>query len=480
MEQQLISTSNKQDARKLLNELRQIHVLSELSEADAACMGEVEIVKASKGTQLYDPGDQISGFWAVLEGEIRGFKRDDDGSRSFLMSFSRGDSFGEVPLLAGRRASVVSCEVVADTTLLGIGEEGFWRLMASCPRVRAAILANMDKRLQSYQAFTVHREKLMSLGVLAAGLMHELNNPGAAAKRAASQLRENLMKLQQISLRFTTEELNPVQVECMRELQERAFNGEKPKVMSTLDQSDAEERLCEWLDSAGVENSWKLAPTLTAIGITAGELECTHKAFHGTQLSDALNWLDSLVSSVQLVGAIEESITRVTELVAAVKRYSYDDKHAQTRKIDVHEGLQTTLTILNHKLRPKELSIHKQFSPGLPLLETRGTGLTQVWTNLLDNAIDASPQRGTIHIRTWLEGDTVFVGIADEGAGIPEEIQSRIFEAFFTTKPVGVGTGLGLDIAQRIVVGSYGGNISFTTRPGRTEFVVALPVGAPH
>ena len=182
---------------------------------------------------------------------------------------------------------------------------------------------------------------------------------------------------------------------------------------------------------------------------------------------------------MQLVETVEESITRVSELVMAVKKYSYNESGAQTHRIDIHDGLRSTLTILGHKLRPKDLKIDKSFAAELPSIESRGVGLTQVWTNLLDNAVDASPERGTIHIRTWVENGSVAVGIADEGEGIAEEHRDKIFNPFFTTKPVGVGTGLGLDIAHRIVVGSYGGEIDFTTEPGKTEFIVHIPIAAP-
>jgi signal transduction histidine kinase len=309
--------------------------------------------------------------------------------------------------------------------------------------------------------------------------MHELNNPGTAARRAAAQLRQNLVQLQQISLRFCESPMHGDQLECMKELQKIAMAGEKPKAMSSIDQSDAEECLSEWLDETGVQNSWTVAPTLTAIGLTREELDCARHAFPDGSFSDALNWLVSLVSSMQLVETIEESITRVSELVMAVKKYSHSENAAQIHPVDVHDGLRSTLIILGHKFRPKDLKIDKQFAAELPIVKSCGAGLTQVWTNLLDNAIDASPERGTIHIRTWVENGSVAVGIADEGAGIAEENRKHIFDPFFTTKPAGVGTGLGLDIAKRIVVGSYGGKIGFTSEPGKTEFIVHSPVAAP-
>lgn len=456
-------------------ELRKIAIFEDFRQEDAGCLGKVEVVRAPAGSPLFLDGEVIEGFWGLLEGELRAVKLEDDGTKGFMFHVMAGDSFGEVPLLTGKKAAVTDCEVISDSTLVCFAEEAFWRLLAACPMVRQAITANTQRRLQNYQAFAVHRLKLMSLGTLAAGLMHELNNPGTAARRAAAQLRENLVQLQQISLRYCESPLVDDQIQCLKELQERALTGEKPGATSSIDQSDAEECLAEWLTATGVENSWKIAPTLAAIGLTERELECTHAAFEGTAFSDALNWLVSLVSSVQLVETIEESITRVSELVVAVKKYAYNDTSGQCHVIDIHDGLRSTLTILGHKFRLKNLKIDKQFS-ALPVIESRAAGLVQVWTNLLDNAIDASPDGGTIHIRTWVEGNSVCVGIADEGNGIPEEHRGRIFEPFFTTKPVGVGTGLGLDIAHRIVAESFQGELGFETRPGRTEFIVRIPI----
>ncbi len=455
--------------------LRQVPMFAQSRDQDLQCLGDVELVQADAGTLLYQQGDKNPSFWVLLEGELRAIKTESDGVQTPLATLSRGDTFGEVPILIGTDEVQVTCEVVQGSTLIRISYEGFWRLMSSCPLVRGRILGNMARRLQAYQAMTLHREKLISLGTLAAGLMHELNNPGTAARRAASQLRENLNRLQEISLRVTQNELTAEQMKCMRDLKQEVLNSSRPAAISSIAQSDAEEVLIEWLEKSGVENAWKLAPTLVSIGWSAGDIECAREVFPAGILSDTLNWLEALISSVQLVGTIEESVARVTDLVTAVKKYAYDDK-AKKREVDVLETIQSTLTILGHKFRHKEIEVVKQFQADLPRIVTQGAGLTQVWTNLLDNAIDAVPQRGKIGIRTWTENGSISVGISDNGGGIDKDHMDHIFEPFFTTKAVGVGTGLGLDIAHRIVVGSYGGEIGFTSEPGKTEFVVRLPI----
>jgi len=355
--------------------------------------------------------------------------------------------------------------------------------MACCPDARKVILADMSTRLSAYQAEALHREKLVSLGTLAAGLMHELHNPGSAAKRAASQLRENLMKLQDLSLRSASKPKTPDQMQCMHNLLQHAMKGCHCSAMSSLEQADAEEKLAEWLQDAGVENAFTIAPSLVEIGFEQEELKCAREYFDAKSFSDALNWLEALVSSVSLVCSIEESISRVSDLAMAVKKFAYDDR-SPVKDLDVHDSLQSTITILGHKLRIKQIGVQKKFEASPSVIHTRGSALSQVWTNLIDNAADASPMQGQIEIATWTEPSNgkvadpgwLAVSITDHGPGIPTEVLPRIFEAFFTTKPQGSGTGLGLEIVHRIVTQKFGGKIDVESQPGNTRFVVRLPL----
>ena len=265
--------------------------------------------------------------------------------------------------------------------------------MVTCPEVRKQILGNMAMRLQKMQSVSFQQEKLASLGTMAAGLMHELNNPGSAARRAASQLRENLMRMHRLSPKFVRTNLTPDQMECMIELQEYALSAKEHVALSSIEQSDAEETLAEWMEQAHIEDAWKLAPALVAMGIHTEELQCAHSVFPEDLFANAVSWLEALVSSMALVGTIEESIGRVTDLVAAVKSYAYEGR-GQRQSIDVNKSIHATLVVLGHKLREKQLVLQKSLAPDLPLLETECQGLNQIWTNLLDNAIDASAQIG--------------------------------------------------------------------------------------
>jgi signal transduction histidine kinase len=463
------------EAVSLATQLQTVPVFAGVSLDDLRCLGTVELIHADVGADLLEVSRTHRGFWILLAGELRLQKRLDAGELMLIGTLSDGETFGEVPLLMGKDSEVV-VTVLKASTVVYLREELFWNLMFACPKVRIGVLGNMARRLQVFQSQELHREKLISLGTMAAGLMHELNNPGAAARSAASQMRENLSRLQQISLRMCGREvMTKGQTECLRVLQEQALKPHRPNVMSSMEQADAEGELESWLEGHGIENAWKLAPTLCGIGFDEHTLECAQHEFPGNSLSDPLNWMEALISSVQLVGTIEESVSRVTDLVKAVKKYAYEDK-PQRHQLDVHDSIQSTLVILGHKFRQKELTVEKLFATYLPALSTCGIGLSQVWTNLLDNAIDASPQKGTVTVRTWVEGESVFIAIADGGAGIPEANRKLIFEPFFTTKPTGQGTGLGLDIVRHIVVDKFGGEIKLDSVPGRTEFTVKLPV----
>jgi signal transduction histidine kinase len=463
------------EGASLSAKLQKVPVFAGVAQEDLKCLGSVEVIEAEAGADLSDISRTHRGFWILLEGELRLHKRQDDGALMLMATLNAGETFGEIPLLMGKPSEAVITVLKAATAVF-LREELFWKLMFACPKVRIGVLGNMARRLQVFQSQELHREKLISLGTMAAGLMHELNNPGTAARRAASQMRENLSRLQQISLRLCSKDVMTAgQTDCLRVLQEIALQPHKPSAMSSMDQADAEDELASWLEEHGIENAWKLAATLSGIGFDARTLECAQHEFPGNTLSDPLNWMEALISSVQLVGTIEESVSRVTDLVSAVKKFAYEDK-PQRHQLDVHDSIQSTLVILGHKFRQKELIIEKLFAPSLPQISTCGVGLSQVWTNLLDNAIDASPQKGTVAIRTWQEGDNVCIAVVDDGPGIPEENKKLIFEPFFTTKPTGQGTGLGLDIVRHIVVDKFGGEIKVNSVPGKTDFTVKLPV----
>jgi signal transduction histidine kinase len=437
----------------------------------------VDRVTAQAGTVLVEAGQPWLYYWLLLRGESRAERPESDGTLTLVGIAHAGEAFGEVPLLTGKPDSTFRITATQDSVLLRFTEQDFWSLLACCPAVRKSVLADSALRLQAYQVEALHREKLVSLGTLAAGLMHELHNPGSAAKRAASQLRENLLRLQELSLRSSGKAKTPAQLQCMKDLLEHAVAGCNQPAMSSIEQADAEEAMSQWLAGAGVENAFTIGPVLVSMGFDEAQIACTQEHFDPASFSDALNWFGALVSSISLVCAIEESISRISELVMAVKKFAYDER-TPDKELDVHDSLQSTLTILGHKLRLKQIQVEKRFAASPSTIRTRGSALSQVWTNLIDNAVDASPQGAKLEISTWSEPEWLVVCIGDHGSGIPADILPRIFEPFFTTKPEGAGTGLGLEIVHRIVTQKFAGQLEVQSQPGDTRFIVRLPVNA--
>lgn len=466
---------------ELLALLHTVPLLRSLEGDRLHCLDGSQLLSIDAGDVLFREGETLPCFWVLLEGSLKATKADLAYQELPVHVITAGFTFGEVPLMTNM-PNAITLVALEPCRLLELDEEQFWRLMNECPEVRRGIIADMSQRLSKMQNFNLHQEKMASLGTLAAGLMHELNNPGAAARRAASQLRENLARMHSLGARLSQVQLTSIQKECMLGLQTQALASSQPQRMNTLEESDKEERLATWLEEANVEDAWRLAPTFVAIGIDEDELECARQEFPREIFSDALCWLEAMVSSQQLTVTIEESIGRVADLVKAVKSYAYEGR-SQKQTVDINDSIHATLVMLAHKLREKQIVLEKEFAADLPPMHTQCTGLNQIWTNLLDNAIDAVAQEGKIAIKTWAEtltgdaGDSridLCISVRDNGAGIPLESQPQIFDLFYTTKPVGVGTGLGLGIVYRIVE-QFGGVIRFSSQPGYTEFVVKLP-----
>jgi signal transduction histidine kinase len=461
------------ERQALLAQIAKIPVFNGLQQTVVECLQRAHLIETGEGAVLLQQGTSAEFFWILLAGSIRVESKDAAGELRVLAIHRGTETFGEVSLLAGT-PNPASCVAAEPSRLVRLSEDSFWQLMTSCPAVRRNILANMALRMEALQALVLERERLASLGTMAASLMHELNNPGTAAKRACALLRENLERLESLSLENLRAGFNQQELDCLSELKKHVLGSRHQPAMGSMEQADAEEAIAGYLERRGVPDAWKFAATLVAAGFDSTDIACVPDTFRKHVLIHAVNWMEAVVSSMQQLQTLEQSVARVSELVLAVKRYSYEGKFAG-KLFDLHESLQSTLIILGYKLRQKQINVVKEFNASVPQMQLKASGLGQVWTNLLDNAIDAAPEGGEIRVRTWTEGEDVLVSIQDNGAGIPEQVRERMFEPFYTSKPVGVGTGLGLSIAFKIVAMNFGGTIQFESEPGRTEFVVRLP-----
>jgi signal transduction histidine kinase len=318
------------------------------------------------------------------------------------------------------------------------------------------------------------RERLTSLGTMAAGLAHELNNPAAAARRAAAQMTEALDAISSSLARFVEAGVEREQADGLVALQQQAVaHVASSTALDALDAADAEDELLERLEALGVQEPWRMAEPLAVAGVDQAWLDQLAE-LAGPATDAALQWVAASLVAGRLASELEESTERMSSLVGAVKSYAYMDR-GETVEVDLHEGLETTLAVLGYKLKHTEIALVREYDRELPKLTVHGSELNQVWTNLLDNAIDALGRRGTITIATQADGECAVVEISDDGPGVPDDVVPRIFDPFFTTKDVGLGTGLGLATARRIVVDRHDGSLTLDSRPGRTTFRVRLP-----
>jgi signal transduction histidine kinase len=344
--------------------------------------------------------------------------------------------------------------------------------------LRRKHLRDLEQAYLKQEVALRQNEKLATLGRLSAGLAHELNNPAAAAGRAAAQARAELERHHRFELGLIEAGLGPATLVRLRELGARALTREvSPETLDAITRSDREAAAEDWLAERGVPEAWSLAPALVAVGCREEELAAVAASFPGSHLAPVLGWLASLAASAQALEELAEATGRISAIVKALKGYVYLDR-APVQDVDLHEGLDDTLMMLRGRLRDG-VRVRRDYAPDLPRIEAYGGELNQVWTNLIDNAITAMGGRGELGIATRSEGDWVVVEISDNGPGIPPDVLENVFDPFFTTKAPGEGTGLGLSISHGIIVDHHKGRIGVTSRPGETRFTVRLPVRLP-
>jgi signal transduction histidine kinase len=424
--------------------------------------GELLMVEGSPGDSLY----------VIMEGRFRASKRSGQEEVT-LAECGPGDVLGEISLLdlSPRTATVRAIE---DSALLMIDQRTFKEVIASSPTAVLAILRTVTSRLRNTEAMLVQSEKMAALGTLAAGLAHELNNPAAAARRSATLLRTSMHTLLQRSAALHVLDFTPHQVATLDRLREEIERLPEPAAqLDPLIASDRESEFVAWLDEHSVDADWEVAPALVAAGWDVAKLQGLTAEFAESQLAGVIQWLTAGMSNEALLQEVGESASRISEIVKAVKSYAYLDQ-APVQNIDIPQGLDNTLVILRHKLKAG-ITVVKEYEVDLPRIEAYGSELNQVWTNLLDNAIDAMQGLGILTLRALRDGEWVVVDICDDGPVISPEIQSRIFDPFFTTKPLGEGTGLGLHITYNVVQ-KHRGHIRVTSQPTSTCFEVRLPL----
>ncbi|MEM8533117.1 MAG: ATP-binding protein [Chloroflexota bacterium] len=471
---QVMATQTPLDAnRALIDILMTMPLFAELS--NEQCIWLIHhsaVVALDAGSYVFTEEHLTDALWVLISGEWRISRRVGNQEITLVTSSEPGTWAGVIPLIDNLEP--VSALILRSSRLLRIPLDAVTHMLSNGFPIATHLLHGLHWGTRNFEALVRQQEKLGALGRLSAGLAHELNNPASAACRAAEQLRDAIDQLQARSLALGGYICTPEQQQVIEQLRcEAIAKAQSAPVLDTLEQSDREEVVAAWLEAHAVPDSWSLAPGFVSAGLDVEWLQRVADHVAPVALSDMLSWLHAGLEAAVLAQEVDVSTRRIFTVINAVREYSFMDR-ASEQEVDIHHGLETTLTILSHKLQGIE--VIREYDSALPAITSSGRELNQVWTHLIDNACYAVGEHGCIWLRTICDHDYVVVEIVDDGPGIPPEIQSHIWEPFFTTKEVGEAIGMGLDIAYRIVVERHGGHIQVQSQPGNTRFQVRLPI----
>jgi signal transduction histidine kinase len=463
-------------------ELRSLFLFEKLTDEQLGWLcaeGQVEIIPPGP---VYTEGGPATCFYVLLEGTLVLYRRVGSDDVETNRTSTPGRYAGAFTAYLRDRVPQVyltSMRVTEPSRFFVLDAGKFAQMMEDWFPMSVHLLEGAFIGVQTSQRIINQRERLLALGSLSAGLTHELNNPAAAAVRATSALRERVAGMRhKLALIAEGGPFQPATLAALIRIQERAVEQvAKASPLSPMEAADAEDAVADWLEAHGIGGGWQLAPTFVQAGLDAGWLDQVAVTLAEPVLESAIRWLNYTVETELLMNEIEDSATRISSLVGAAKQYSQLDR-APYREVDVHELLDSTLVMMSRKIG-SGITVVKDYDRALPPVPAFAAELNQVWTNLIDNAVFAMDGTGTLTIRTAREDDDLLVEIGDTGPGIPDDIKERIYEPFFTTKPVGEGTGLGLDISWRIIVNKHHGDLRAMSVPGDTRFQVRLPL-TPH
>lgn len=455
-----------------VDELRSVSLFSGLDDDQLAWFCEHgEKIELNPGDRMLERGQPADEMFVVVTGSVDGYEQV-GGQLLVVATTEPGQATGTLPFsrMTHYPRYVVAVE---PSRVLRVDKRDFREMLNVAWEVGARLVAQMSDRVRGNTRLEQQTEKMMALGKLAAGLAHELNNPAAAVGRAAATLSEQLTRMPACASGLMRQQLDDDAIAAIRHLP-TLVRVEESARLSPLARSEREEDLAAWMDDHGVADGWQIAGIYADAGLRVDDLESFAAKVGAAAIGDALLWVGCGLVAEGVVAEIASSAERISSLIASVKTYSHMDRSTEHKLTDVREGLDNTLKMLRHKVDEKSIRLELDYEEDLPAIQAHAGELNQVWTNLIDNAIDAVDDGGAMRIEAKRDEHGIVVNVIDDGPGIPEDLRQRIFEPFFTTKGVGEGTGLGLDIAQRIVK-THRGSIDVRSKPGRTEMRVHLP-----
>ena len=456
----------------LINAFKQSEALAHLNSADLQFLAEKGTTrKFQKGEYIFQAGEEAKEFIYVLSGRFRIFLTQNGETRE-LGTLSRFDLGGVLPY-SRMTHSVGTGECKEAGELFVLNRSFFREMIVDHHPLAEALVHHMASRIRTFTKLRMQDEKLISLGKLSAGLAHELNNPASAMVRSSEELSKHLKLLPDGFKRVMNSNLDPQKVDLVNDWLFKILGNERP-TLSLMERNDREDEVSDLLEEFEVEDAFELAEEAVDYGLCGDDIKMLHKHTGSGDFATVLEWVINNLSTERMVGEIHTSAERISTLIKSIKEYSHMDRSRDRQDVDINSGLQSTVTMLRHKVKHAKIEIEENYCSSIPHLSGMPGELNQVWTNIIDNAIDAMEDGGMLSVSTdWYEPN-ICVQISDTGPGIPEEIRNQIFDPFFTTKSVGKGTGLGLDIVNKIVT-RHNGRIELDSKPGSTTFNIILP-----
>lgn len=430
-----------------------------------------EVRSYRKGNFIFKAGDPADEFIYVLSGRFRLFLTKNGQTREVAM-LTPYEISGLLPYSRMTHAQG-NAECREDAQLFTLHRQHFREIIVNHEPLAEALVHHMASRIRDFTKLRMQDEKLISLGKLSAGLAHELNNPASAMVRSSEELFKHLKLLPESFKQVMKSNLDPAKVDETTEWLFTILENKRPS-LTLMQRNEREDAIFDLLEGYGIEDAYELAEECVDYGLCAEDIERLHDLTGEGDFHTVIRWVVNNLSTERMVEEIHTSAERISTLIGSIKEYSHMDRSQDRQAVDINAGLRSTITMLRHKAKQGQILIEEEFCDSIPHLSGLPGELNQVWTNIIDNALDAMDGGGTLSIRTdWVEPN-VCIKIADTGSGIPEEIQSQIFDPFFTTKSVGKGTGLGLDIVNKIIA-RHSGRIDLKSKPGHTEFTITLP-----